>query len=54
MFSFYKHYLVRNGSNGVIDSIRGLLFHNNNNNNNNNNKSKYSHVNILNELLKSF
>ena len=50
--SLYKQYLVRSGLNGVIDSIRGLLFHNNNNNNNN--KSKYSHVNIVNELLKSF
>ena len=48
--SFYKQYLVRSGSNGVIDSIRGILFHQNNNNN----KNKYSHVNIVNELLKSF
>ena len=49
---FYKQYLVRSGSNGVIDSIRGLLFHHYKNNN----ISKYSHVNtcIVNELLKLF
>ena len=47
----YKQYLVKSGLKGVIDSIMGLLFHHYNNNNN---KSKYSHVNIVNELLKSF